>query len=489
MSQPPLWNHQQVGIERAINSANFAFFFEMGTGKSRTLIEVLRHHYNTHRRICRTLILCPKIVIDNWPEEFQKYSKIPLDRLVLIRGTAAQRERAWARGMEKHRGNFIAITNYDKLVDNRMENGKKVNRSDVFRKLMLWEPEILVLDESHKAKDLKAERTKAVLRLALPATNPSIKHKYILSGTPVLRDPTDLFSQFLILDGGATFGKEFWPFKLNVMVDKNAAFKGKPNYFPKWEMRPGALNDVHTKMQVRSMSVKKEECLDLPPLVRERRYVEMTAPQKKAYEEMRKHLITFIENKAVSADLALTKALRLLQIASGFAQTEEKVRISFKDTPKMEALRESLEDLTPNHKVIVWAVFHENYAQIRKVCDDLGLKYLEIHGQASDHEKQTAAKRFREESDIRVVIGHPGSGGIGISLVSASYSIFYSRGFSFGDDAQAEARNHRGGSEIHERVTRIDLVTKGTIEEAVLKRLELKQAISDSLLRDILFEE
>jgi len=114
----------------------------------------------------------------------------------------------------------------------------------------------------------------------------------------------------------------------------------------------------------------------------------------------------------------------------------------------------------------------------------LKLGFAELHGDIKDKDKE--AEKFRSDDSIRVIIGHPGSGGIGLNLVEASYMIYYSRNFSLEMDIQSEARNYRGGSERHASITRIDLVTPGTIDELVLKALAGKTAISNSVLKGMI---
>lgn len=162
----------------------------------------------------------------------------------------------------------------------------------------------------------------------------------------------------------------------------------------------------------------------------------------------------------------------------------ERKNYKIKDNPRALALREVLDEITPANKVIVWAVFKENYNDIREVCEKLKLKYVEVHGGVSQKDKMLAVDSFNDDPSVSVLIGHPGSGGIGINLVSASYSVFYSRSFSLEYDIQAEARNYRGGSEIHDKVTRIDLLTQGTIDELVLKSLASKQNIGYQVLKE-----
>jgi SNF2 family DNA or RNA helicase len=245
-----------------------------------------------------------------------------------------------------------------------------------------------------------------------------------------------------------------------------------------------------------SMTVKKQECLSLPPYVKQTVEVELPKAQRRAYQMMKKHLIAEMEEGTCVAQLAVTKALRLLQIASGYIPVvqekdlclEAKV-IPFKENPKAKALKELLSDLAEAHKILVWAVFHENYAAIREVCDGLKLGYVEVTGERTPRQKQEAVDRLNHDPDVRVLIGHPGSGGIGINLIAASYSIFYSRNFSLEYDLQAEARNYRGGSNRHPRVTRIDIVAKDTIDRTIAKALGEKKKISDEILLADLKEE
>lgn len=466
----PLWNHQLRAVERAAGLPGFALFLEPGTGKSATLINILRQKYNSEKRLLRTLILCPPIVIENWRREWRMHSQVPEERILLLSGSGKRRadllrDRVHQGGSHQ---STIAITNYEALL-----------MQPVFESLKLWRPEVLVLDESHKCKEISAKRTKRAIELADIA-----QYKYLLSGSPVLNSLMDIFAQYRILDNGKTFGKNFYLFRAEYFYDKNAGFKGKQSYFPDWQVKPGSVERVNQLIYHQAMRVMKSECMDLPPLVKKTIYCEMTPAQAKAYEEMKKNFITYLEDQACVAELAITKALRLLQIVSGYMKLENGESKALEKNPKEEALLELLEELTPNHKVIIWAVFKENYAQIRRVCEKLRLHAVEVHGERTQREKEAAVDCFNRDHNCRVFIGHPLSGGIGINLVGASYSIFYSRNFSLEQDMQAEARNYRGGSEIHEKVTRIDLVTKDTIDEFVLERLLSKQNLSLAVLRD-----
>lgn len=469
----PAWQHQLQAIERAKDLPEFGLFFEMGTGKTMTAINIARHKFAQSGRLLRTLILCPPIVVENWRREWAMHSKILSDKIVPLTGSQKDRCKVFTKfcNLSGDRHEAIFITNYEALL-----------MKGLYTLFHNWKPELIIFDELHKLKDMKSKRTKAAVKLADESL-----FRLGLTGTPVLNSPMDLFSQFRVLDKGGTFGKNFFVFRAKYFIDFNAGMP-QGRYFPDWRPRPQSFEEMNSLVYRKAMRVKKDECMDLPPLVRKSVYVEMEPKQKKAYNEMKKAFITYIQDKAAVADIAITKALRLQQIVSGFVKLEDETITHFPDHPRREALRELLADLTPNHKVIVWAVFKENYKDIRGVCEDLGIKYVEVHGEVSDRDKLLGVDAFSTDDDVRVLFGHPGSGGIGINLVASDVSIFYSRNFSLEQDLQAEARNYRGGSERHTHITRIDLVTLGTIDEQILEKLSNKVAIGEKILKELVLK-
>jgi len=464
----PLWEHQKEALRRIRTQSNYALFFEVGTGKTATVVNALRMKMNQTKCFLPTLIFSPPITLLNWKRELLMHTFMKEESIVILSGS--QKERV--KQMQKiHFDSKVIITNYESLL---ME--------DLFDYFLKYSPVALIFDESHRVKAPDAKRAKKAAELSDKA-----EYKFLLSGSPVLNSMMDLFMQYRIMDGGDTFGKNFFAFRNKYFYDKNA---GSPAYvtWRDWRPKPGSDEVIKEKISRTSMHVKKHECLDLPPLVKKKIFLSLSAEQKKAYDEMYGDFITVVNDKACVAELAVTKALRLQQIVSGFVALEEGGGIrsekAFKNNPRIEALKELLEDLTPHHKVIVWAVFKENYKQIREVLEELKLAYVEVHGEVSQKDKLNAVDKFNTDPSCRVFLGHPASGGIGINLVSASYAIFYSRNFSLENDIQAEARNYRGGSEIHEKVTRIDLVTSGTIDEEVLEALGQKQQIGEKVLRE-----
>ena len=462
-----LYPHQQREIDLSKRMDSRGLFWEMGTGKTGGTISILRNRYNTDRRLAPTLIFSPIITLYNWRDEFQVFSKIDKSHIKVIDKNGKARVKQLQQAMDHA---SIIIMNWE-----------AVQNDTVFNMLLEWKPEIVVGDELHLIKSHKAKRAKRAVEIADRA-----KYRYGLTGTPILNSVEDIFMQYRFLDGGRLFGRSFWTFKDKYMYDANAAWKGKQNYFPDMKPRPEMFKELNEKMYKISSRVLKKDCIkDLPPLVKTKRLIPMTAEQTKAYKEMQSHLITFVEKEhdegkpqAATASIAATKALRLMQIASGFIKTEEGDEIEFKKNPKLEVTEELLKELTPNHKVILWCSFKNNYKQLGKLCEKLKVPHVFITGDMSMPEKQKAVDSFRNDKECRVVVANRKAAGIGINLVEADYSIIFSRNFSLGEEKQSEARNHRGGSQIHDKITQISLLTPG-IEELVVQALDNKQNISD----------
>ncbi len=500
---PPQWKHQINAIEKAKDLPGFGLFNEPGTGKSRTVIDILRGKYAAEGRVLRTLIFAPPIVLDNWKNEWRKYSKIPPNQITVLSGTGKKRlellkEEGWygtAHVTEVDRiAKTITMKKDDLLIKADhifVTNYESMQMEDLYEAFQEWQPEALIFDECHRLANYKAKRSKLANELANTKTRPLV---YMLSGTPVMNSMLDIFWQYKILDGGKTFGESFFAFRGKYFRDKNA-YMNRQNYFPNWVPIQGADEEISKLMARNSVRVKKEACLDLPPLVDQYIEVEMSPTQGTAYKSMLKDYVAFFnkgeEQHTSVAQLAITKGLRLMQIASGYIKDDTGAELALDEgfTPKQNALHDVLEDLVAHHKVIIWANWKHNYKQIREVLEKLKIKYLEMNGDYGPKKNRENAATFESDDSYRCIIAHPESAGEGINLVSASYSVSYSRDFSWRRFEQASARNYRGGSEIHDKITRIILLTKGTIEGEITMKLAAKEEISENVLREITIRE
>lgn len=472
----PLWKHQEEGVKRAIYEDGFGFFFEVGTGKSRTAINTLRHIYADNKRLMRTLVLSPKITLTNWRRELIEYSKIhPMD-INILTGSGKKRAfnfKKFAYNKEFAPKGQVFITNYEAL-----------QMSELYKCIEEWRPEIIICDEAHRIKNPKSKRAKALFPLSDNA-----QRRFALTGTPILNNPMDIFNIFKFIDKGATFGRNFFAFRSQWFEDENAGWAGKEGHFPKFVPRPETYESFNKLIKIRSMRALKKDCLDLPPFVREELHIDLSSEQVKLYKEMERDFITFIEDRktsgemrAITAQIALTKSLRLQQICAGFVKDEHGVIHKLKENPRLEALQELLEDYAEHHKIIVWSVFKETYKDVGELCRQLKIPFVELHGETPQKDRDANIDSFNNDPKIRVMIANQGAGGIGINLIASDMSIYYTKGPFAEQDVQSEARNYRGGSEIHQKVTRIDLVAPNTTDELINTALREKKNVAEMLL-------
>jgi SNF2 family DNA or RNA helicase len=464
---------------------DLALLWEMGTGKTGGIINILRDKYATAGRVRRTLIVSPLVTLFNWKNEFKLHSHIDEEDIVVMyhRSSKGKAKIFTDACLDKITGcmdkNKIVITNYETLSNDAL-----------FKFILEWGPEVIVGDEIHQIKNPRAKRTKALIKLG---DYQSVEHRFPMSGTLILNSIKDVWAPYRFMDKGETLGSNYYVFENTYMEDENAAWSSKPGHFKSLVPRADKYDALHERIYRKATRVLKQDVLkDLPPLVKVTRHVELGKEQRKYYEEMKRDFVTFVQEKqkrqelsgAVVAQLAVTKALRLQQICSGYVSTESGEEIAIEKNPRLDVTKELLEEIVVEgkHKCIVWCCFRNNYVQLGKLCESLELEHVYITGDMSLKEKQDAMDSFNTDPTCRVIIANRRAGGIGVNLVAANYSIVFSRNFSLGDELQSEARNHRGGSQIHDRITKIDLCARDTIDEAVLDALTMKQDVSKRVI-------
>jgi SNF2 family DNA or RNA helicase len=456
-----LWQHQKEALELLRKNRSFTLHMDPGTGKTACVVKWIEGHMQAQEH--RALIFTPPVVCNQWLKEFEVFTNGLHHEVAVAIGSSTKKLKAISSGAK------IVVTNYE-----------AVRSKDVLKALYDFRPTILVCDESHRCKASTAKQSKEIAKLSRLA-----QYHCNMTGTPMTNSELDLFQQFYILDGGATFGNNFYTYRAKYFEDKNAHRRGAHNYFPDWQVRKGSREAIAAILTRRSFVVRKADCLDLPDMLYKEVEVDLSNEQAKAYNEMKNEFLTTLEDargnpQVAVGRLVITKGLRLQQIVSGFVGVEGNDEISFKDNPRLDALEDLLTDLTK--PVIVWACFRKNYEDIARVCEKLKLTYGYLVGAQNHNEREETIQAFRK-GQIQVLIANQGAGGVGVNLVEAPNAIYYSRDFSLEKDIQSEARNYRGGSEIHQKVTRYDLVSKGTIDVDILKALRAKKDVLEYLLQ------
>lgn len=460
----PLWEHQFKTAKRFEQKNEMALLHEMGTGKTTSAIAWFRCKCFQEKKVLKTLIVSPIATLWGWEKEFQDNTPENVHSKVIVVHDKNPKKKYEKASDETKK---IFIVNQEALTSEKM-----------YELLKAQNFECVIVDESQNFKSHKSKRLKKLLTLSDKAA-----FRAVLTGTLILNSYEDIWAVWRILDKGTTFGDSFFHFRHKYFRDANAAWKGKTNYFPAYVPKPRIESEITSLIDKKASRLTKLECLDLPPLVKTIDHVEMTSEQAKMYRQMLNELVVEVKQGECVATNALVKVLRLMQISAGFLDYEndvEKGTLYFKDNPKLAQLKTRLIELTPNHKVIVWTTFRASYDPIRNMLRELKIDFAELTGDTKDRSDQIF--KFQNDHMCRVMLSNPQAGGVGITLTKSDVAIYYSCSFKLGDRLQSEARNHRGGSEIHDKVTLIDIVAKGTIDEDVREALNKKEDFANSVL-------
>jgi SNF2 family DNA or RNA helicase len=422
-----LRSHQQEAVEKARSQDHLALFFEAGTGKTATMWRILAEDFNKNGGVRNTLIFAPLAVCVQWPREMLRFTKIPESKCVALTESGKKRTEKLRELLAKGE-NYVIVTNYE-----------SVQIPHFYEALLKFGPEIVVLDESHRIKESRAKRSKAVYPLCQGA-----RRRFLLTGTPTPNSLLDLFGQYKALDP-EVFGPRLSSFRSRYFYDRNA---GRQFSYPDWVAHPWSAQEIGKHIRETSLQAARKDCLELPSLTLIPVPCGMSRPQEKCYLEMKKQFVTELKGEVMSSEFEMVKTLRMQQILAGFIQPDESSDpVWFSDVPRLDAMLANVEAIG-EQKQIIWTVFRPTYDRISKELTKRKIKHTFLTGvQATDAQKQ-ANKREFVEGDARVLIANPSAAGEGIDgLQCAAYAHFYMRGWSLLHYLQALARNYRIGSD------------------------------------------
>jgi SNF2 family DNA or RNA helicase len=464
------YDHQKVMASVAISLDGSAFLCEMGTGKTRAAVEAIRYKLENDE-LDVAVVVCPKPVMRTWENEFKLWAPhIPVE---VLRGTVKERGRRldeWKKVPFQPR---VVVMNTDVLYLLKSALERLAGKARVG----------VVLDEMHRIKNPQAKVSKAAMELAA-----KVEWRLGMTGTPVLQGIQDVWGQWYVVDLGITFGANY--------VQYRREFLDEDPYLMKLTAKPGALEEVGNRMRKRGLRYTKQDCMDLPPKTYEIMEVEMTSDQRRAYREMEAELIALLtgegatdpadEDRYATASNQLAAILRLTQITSGFIPDENGLIHRFQPNPKLATLKELVEEQIGSQKIIVWARYSEDVASIAEAFQDM--MPLIVVGQGGEQKVRERGVQFPPRDEVeerfqmpahRLLIANPAAGGVGLNLQPASLAIYYSQGYSLEHRLQSEDRCHRGGSEVHNKVTYVDLVAKDTVDVVVADALSGKKEVAD----------
>jgi len=462
------YDHQIKALEKSWAQETYGLFMEMGTGKSKVLVDNIAMLYD-RGAIRAALIVAPKGVYKNWDDiEFPTHMPEHVDYTkVLWEANLTKKKQFELDTLFDDKGDLkILIMNVEALSTN-----KGVDFAHSFLNIFLGRA-LIGIDESTTIKNPTAKRTKNILKIGNLA-----KYRRILTGSPVTKSPLDLFSQCKFLDPFHLGYDSYYAFRSRYahMLERN--FGGRKVQIVGSYRR---LPELSEKLEKFSYRVLKEECLDLPPKIYMRRTVELTPEQKKVYAQMKQMALATLDGKVMSTVNVMTQLMRLHQVTCGHFKADDN-SITKLDNNRVNALLELLEET--DGKVIIWANYRED---IKNITDSLKKAYgddstVEYWGEVDSTLRQDNIAQFQEKnSPTRYFVGNAQTGGYGITLTAANTVVYYSNSYDLEKRLQSEDRAHRIGQTGS--VTYVDLLAEKTIDEKIVKSLRSKINIANEIM-------
>lgn len=456
---------QTEALELSKNEPFYALFMEMGTGKSKVVIDNFCQLF-LDRQIDGVIITAPKSFYLNWIEEFKSHLPTTLPTRILFWDadlTDRQRQKLWNLLIPQDNMLDILLINVEALA-----NEKGFWFAKEFARM---HHNMMIVDESTCIKNAKAERTKAAIRIGQ-----FCDYRRVLTGTPLTQGPLDLFGQIEFLKPGYLGFKSFSTFKdyhadIRVITLGNRRFEKIERY--------KNVEELQNKIKSISFRVLKSECLDLPDKIFMTHKIQWTPEQKRIYTEMKEeYMVSFSRDSMVSTTSVLSAMMKLHQINCGHV-TDDSGNIVHIPNNRVKALME-LVDLTPG-KIIVWGKFKED---IRMITSALSKEYGEdsavhYYGPTTVQERLLHLERFKRDPTCRFFVANE-TGSKSLTLVQAAYAIYYSYDHKLETWLQSQDRNHRIGQDRN--VTYTTLMIPDSVDETIMKNLLRKRDISTEFL-------
>ena len=466
------YKHQLTALEKSVDEKEYGYFMEMGTGKSKVLVDNMAILYDKGK-INGALIIAPKGVYNNWYSQ-----EIPTHLASHIKPKMVMWTASASKAKEKEYQTLFE-TGFDLhvLIMNVEAFSTKKGTEFAF-KFLRSHKTLMVVDESTTIKTPTSKRTKSILTLGKHAA-----YRRILTGSPVTKSPLDLYSQCAFLDEELLGHVSYYAFRNRYahMVERN--FGGRRVQIVGSYKRLDELEEILKEFSYR---VLKEDCLDLPEKIYIKRNVELTDEQTKAYATMKSAALASLNGKLATAPHVLTQMMRLHQITCGHLKNDDGTTTELKNN-RLDELLDLLDET--EGKAIIWANYihdieHITKAIKKKYGDDSIVQY---YGAIDTKQRQEGIKKFQDpNSPARFFIGNPQTGGYGITLTAASTVVYYSNGYDLEKRLQSEDRAHRIGQK--KSVTYVDFIAEKTVDEKIVKALRKKINIASEILGDTLKE-
>ena len=460
------YKHQEEALFKSFARDNYAYFMEMGCGKSKVLIDNMTWLYE-NKHIDTAIIIAPKGVYMNWKNsEIPTHlpDDVPNNVYVWKSGANKSEKIVLEEGVRTRDKLRILLVNVEAFATAKV---KKYLQAFIHRSNFL-----LAVDESTTIKNIKAKRTKEILKLGQSA-----KYKRILTGSPITQSPMDLYSQCYFLDKDLLGFDSYWSFQGRYAIIRQTRI-GNHSFQQIVGFRN--LSELTDKLHRFSYRITKEQALDLPEKIYTTREVNLTSDQIKHYNSMKDSAVALLDGgDMVTAPEVMTRLLRLQQLLCGYLVTDDGETVEIANH-RIDAMLDTIEEM--DGKVIIWSRFRHDIKKIKKALEkDYGSgTVVTYYGDTSQEDRDKAIDKFQNDEGTKFFVGNAQTAGRGLTLTAATNVIYYSNDFNLETRIQSEDRCHRIGQKNN--VLYVDLVVPDSIDIHIVKVLQSKITLAGKTL-------
>lgn len=469
--------HQLQGFILGRELPEFAILYEQGCGKTKVAIDNFAYLWERDQ-IDVMVVVAPMGVHTNWTVE-----EIPIHLPERIPAKLL----TYYSGMNKHDRKRIEGESQPYVLRKRrpciivafgVESFSSEKSRDLILEFLKNHRCMMVVDESNTIQNPSAKRTEFLIEAGTHA-----RYRRVLNGTPITNGAVNLYAQFKFLN------------PLILGYDTYTSFKSQYCIMGGFEQHSVVgykhIQELSDTIAGYSHRVLKKDCLDLPDKIYKRHFFEMTPQQKIAYETVRNSALEELQEvfgkphgERLANEIALTRLLRLQQISCGWAPFSkgEPPTPLIGGNPRLEALLTLLGNV--DGKAIIWVNAPGSIADIALIAKHLGKlgDFVEYHGGINPDGRERAKKLFQTDTKVRWLLASKAAA-VGLTLTAASNAFYYTNNFDLRIRLQSEDRNHRIGSEIHDKVLYTDLYTTG-IDKRIVTSMRNKKSLADEINKD-----
>jgi SNF2 family DNA or RNA helicase len=456
------WEHQIKAFDYLYNKDVAALYTDMGTGKSKIMIDLI-----VNREWQTVLIVCTKKGCQNWVKQFDYHCLGGCTVKNLTDLSSVDKVAVLRENVKQHIGKLILVVNYDSIW-------REPFASELLKKYV--NIDCIICDESHRIKTPGSKCSRFLTKIGK-----RVPCRYLVTGTPLAENPVDIYAQYRFLDP-SIFGTSLNVFRSRYLnIDYNLS--NMLGYIVLDRKKPYKnLDELKEKMF--SCAFYGKSSIKLPKKHNIIYHYDVDKKTAQIYKELKQDGMIATKEGIISVENVLSMGLRQQQILSGtlpLTDDEENTVPTVINTDRKEILKELLSNLPPDEPVVVFARFRCDFDNIKAVCDELNRGYSEISGVA-DTEKDW------QQGKTSVVAVQYSSGSESIDLTRAHYCIYYSLTYSLALYLQSKKRVHRPGQThtvtyYHIVAQLPDKKTK-TIDEMIIQALKEKKEVVDYIVKN-----